>query len=216
MSDIVETTLPQLKKLKLCHRVDIFVEKGFFNLEQAKSYIAKARQLGFDLTVHAEQLSSSGAATLFVQNKAMSADHLVHATDADIQVLAASETTCVLLPASDFYLKIAYPPARKMIEAGARVALSTDFNPGTSPTLDISFIGVLARLEMKMSGPEVFSAWTVGAAHALNRQNEVGSLEVGKACDFAVSDEDLSQFFYRIGHHPIRQTLINGKKIKKS
>jgi imidazolonepropionase len=216
MSDIVEKTLPQLKKLKLCNRVDIFVEKGFFDIEQAQSYIQKARELGFDLTVHAEQLSSLGAATLFAQNRAISADHLVHVTDADIERLAASETTCVLLPASDFYLKIAYPPARKMIEAGARVALSTDFNPGTSPTLDVSFIGVLARLEMKMSLPEVFSAWTIGASHALNRQNEVGSLEVGKACDFVVSDEDLSQFFYRIGHHPIRQTLINGKKIKKS
>ncbi len=161
-------------------------------------------------------MSATGAATLFAKNKALSADHLVEVTDSDIRTLSTAETTCVLLPASDFYLKINYPPARKLLDAGARVALSTDFNPGTSPTLDVSFIGVLARLEMKMSLPEVFSAWTIGAAHALGRQNQVGSLEVGKACDFVVSDEDLSQFFYQIGHHPVRQTLINGKKIKKS
>lgn len=97
-----------------------------------------------------------------------------------------------------------------MIEQGVRVALSTDFNPGTSPTQDLSLVGVLARLQMKMSLPEVISAFTVGSSHALNLQNEYGSLEAGKAADFLVIDGSWRELFYSVGHHPVHQVYRQG------
>ena len=193
---IMESTLPLVAKQELAERVDIFVEKGFFSLEQGQAFATRATQLGFDITAHAEQLTRTGSASAFARQKAISVDHLVKIDKADVQVLAKSETTCVLLPASDFYLKIEYPPARDLIDSGARVSLSTDFNPGTSPTSDISFVGVLARLIMKMTLPEVIAAWTIGAAHALNRHDLQGSLEVGKKCDLIISGDSHTQFFY--------------------
>lgn len=216
INEIIEKTLPEIQKKKLAERVDVFVENGFYSLELAEKYAVAAQKMGFELTAHAEQLSRTGASALYARLRAASVDHLVCINKKDIQNLSKSETTCVLLPSSDFYLKINYPPARELIDAGACVALSTDFNPGTSPTLDLSFIGVLARLEMKMSLAEVFSALTVGAAHALGLQYKLGSLEPGKFCDFIVTNAELSDFFYQIGSHPVLQTIKNGKKIKKS
>lgn len=209
--EILNSTLSKVAKKKLAERVDIFVEKGFFTPEQGEQFLKRSVELGFAITAHAEQLTRTGAAASFAAQKAVSVDHLVHISDADIVALAKSQTTCVLLPASDFYLKIDYPPARKLIENGACVSLSTDFNPGTSPTTDLSFVGVLARLHMKMSLPEVIAAWTIGAAYALNRQGVAGSLEVGKKCDFIVSDDEYAQFFYRVGHHPVRQVYLAGQ-----
>lgn len=210
LEQILTTTLPAIAKQKLAERVDIFIEKGFFTLEQGEAFVSRALELGFDITAHAEQLTRTGSAAALAQ-KAISVDHLVQIDKADVQVLAKSETTCVLLPASDFYLKIDYPPARELIDSGARVSLSTDFNPGTSPTTDISFVGVLARLMMKMTLPEVIAAWTVGSAHALNRHDLQGSLTVGKKCDFIVSGDSHTQFFYRVGYHPVERVYINGE-----
>lgn len=213
VDEAIEKTLPEIKKKKLAQRVDIFVEKGFYSLEDGERLLAKAQSLGFEVTVHADQLTRTGAGAHLAQKGAVSVDHLVQVSDDDIVQLARSHSTCVLLPASDFYVKIPYPPARKLIDQGARVALSTDFNPGTAPTQDLSFVGVLARLEMKMSLPEVFAAWTVGAATALNKLKELGSLEHNKFCDFVVSDQDLNSFFYQVGVHPVRAVFKAGKQI---
>jgi imidazolonepropionase len=147
--------------------------------------------------------------------KALSVDHAVNINDQDVSALAQLDTTVVLLPTSDFYLKISYPPARKLIDAGARVALATDFNPGTSPTQDLSFVGVLARLEMKMSLPEVIAAYTYNAAAALGISESVGSLEVGKEADFVVLSDVWQNLFYEVGYHPVKNTYRAGK-IQKS
>ena len=141
-------------------------------------------------------------------------DHCVHVTKGDVRALAkSSTTTAVLLPTSDFYLKVPYPPARELIDSGVRVALATDFNPGTSPTQDLSLVGVLARLEMKMSQAEVLGAYTIGGAHALNLAARIGSLEVGKSCDLAVVDGSWRDLFYQVGHHPIVSTWRSGLPI---
>jgi imidazolonepropionase len=205
---ICREMLPRLPGL--ADRVDIYIENGFFTPAQAERYLGASKDLGLQVTAHVEQLSDSGGAEACLQFQPQSLDHLVYASDDLIRKLGQSETTAVLLPVSDLYLRMQYPRARAMIDQGVRVALSTDFNPGTSPTQDLSLVGVLARLQMQMTLPEVISALTIGSAHALNLQNECGSLEPGKWSDFVVLDGSWRELFYSVGHHPVKQVYRGG------
>jgi imidazolonepropionase len=213
IDEIVAKTLPEIKRKKLSSRADIFVEGGFFTLEHGKKYWAAAKSLGMDLVGHVEQLSNTAGAVTAGRMGAVSVDHLVCLKDDEVNELARLETTCVLLPTADFYMKMAYPPARKLIDAGARVALATDFNPGTSPSTDLALVGMLARLNMKMSLPEIISAYTIGAAHALNLHNSVGSLEPGKLANFAVLENSWRELFYEVGNMSIQSTWSKNKRI---
>lgn len=205
--------LPQVKKQKLSNRVDVYVENGFFSKEDSREFLKAAQAMSFEVLLHADQLTLSGGADLGVELNALSGDHLIQIEEPQIQKLAKSQVTCVLLPAADLYMKCKYPPARKLIEAGARVALATDFNPGTSPTQDVNLVGLLARLEMKMTLPEVISAYTVGAAYALDLQSEVGSLELGKSADFLCTDVNWQQLFYSIGERSPTYVYKSGELI---
>lgn len=210
---LVQKVLPEIRKKKLAERVDIFIEKGFFPLESSKKYLLAAKEMGFDVLAHADQLSQSGGSDVVVDVGALSGDHLLQVSDKEISRLAKSEVTCVLLPAADLYMKSKYPNARSMIEAGARVALATDYNPGSSPTQNLNLVGLLARLEMKMTLAEVIGAYTVGAAYALNLQNEVGSLEVGKSADFMCTENDWQTLFYSVGERTPSSVFSRGRKI---
>ncbi|MEO0337551.1 MAG: imidazolonepropionase, partial [Pseudomonadota bacterium] len=184
LEELVEKTLPAVAEQELADRVDIFIEKGFFSVADGERYLKAAKQLGFALTAHVEQLSHLGGAKLAAGFGAQCVDHVVEITDEDIRMLAQDEApVCVLLPAADFYLKMAYPKARRLIDEGAVVALATDFNPGSSPTQSVNFVGVLARLNMNMSLSEVLCSYIYGAAKALGLQSERGSLSAGKVCD---------------------------------
>lgn len=199
LKELAEKYLPEIKKQNLASRVDIFVEKNFFESEAASEYLKIAKSFGFDLTIHADQLSLSGGTQLACELGAHSADHCIQITDSEISMLQKTKTVAVLLPAADLYLKCAYPPARKLIDGGGVVALSTDFNPGTSPTQDLALVGMLARREMKMTLDEVIDAYTIGAAQALGLQNKIGKLAVGYQADFTVWDCDESELFLKIG-----------------
>lgn len=203
--------LPKVRKLT--SRVDIFIEKGFFENPQALAYLKAAQELGFQVLVHADQLTLSGGADTAMQLQALSADHLLQVDDQTIHRLARSQVSCVLLPAADLYMKCAYPRARAMIDEGCRVALATDFNPGSSPTQDLSLVGLLARLEMKMTLPEVLVAYTVGASWALQKQHEVGSLEIGKQANFSVFEQKWTQLFYSVGDSSPESVYRWGRKI---
>lgn len=205
--------LPQIKKRKLSQRVDIFIERGFFSFDGALDYLQVAKDLGFKIAIHADQLSLCGGADAACMMGALSADHLLQINGQNIQELAQSEVICVLLPAADLYMKCAYPKARALIDGGARVALATDFNPGSSPTQDLSLVGLLARLEMKMTLPEVFAAYTIAPAFALDLQNEVGSLEKSKSANFFSSANDWDQFFYSAGDRQVESVFTSGKMI---
>lgn len=207
--------IPEIAKKKLASRVDIFIEKGFFTSKHAELYFKEAQKYGLNIAAHVEQMSLSKGLDMALKYKAQSIEHAVYSSTEQIQKLAKSKTVAVLLPASDFYLKMKYPPARKMIDKGVSVALSTDFNPGTSPTQDINFTGLLARLEMKMSLPEVITAWTVNAAAALGLQEKIGSIEVGKSADLAVFDCHWRELFYRVGEWPLAETWGQGQIIYK-
>lgn len=212
MVHIVNEILPQVAKEKLAERADIYIESGFFTPALARTYFQACKALGFRTTAHVEQLSVFGGTELALEFEPDSVDHIVYIENSTIERLAKMKTTAVLLPASDFYLKMRYPPARELLSAGARVAISTDFNPGTSPTRDLSLVGVLARLEMKMTLPEVIVAYTLNAASALREDHQRGSLEVKKSCDFNVLDCNWRELFYSVGSHPIRAVYRNGEK----
>jgi imidazolonepropionase len=141
--------------------------------------------------IHAEQLSRTGAARLGIELDAASADHLDQLSAADIRALAHSNVVATLLPGANFHLGLKqYPPARQLIAAGAAVALATDFNPGTSPTLNMQFILSLACTQMRMTPAEAIAAATINGACALRRADRVGSLQAGKQADLIVLDVD--------------------------
>lgn len=211
---IREVALPTAQKVlqkKLAKRADIFVEKGFFEIETARDYLQKLKAMGFDIILHADQLTRTGASLLGAEMGALSVDHAIQINDSDIQALTRSQTTAVLLPSADFYMRCAYPPARKLMDEGVRVALATDYNPGTSPTQDLAFTGLLARMEMKMSLAEVFAAYTYNGAAALALQKSQGCLLPGYAANFFTSHAEPSEFFYRVGYTPVEQVYTNGK-----
>lgn len=213
ISEICEKTLPQIAKEKLADRVDIYIEKGFYGNDQARAYFKAAQNLKLPITAHVEQLSEFGGTDAALEFQPQSVDHVVYINDETIAKLATQDTTAVLLPASDFYLKMRYPPARELLEKGARVALSTDFNPGTSPTQDLSLVGVLARIEMKMTQAEVIAAMTLNAAHALNKARTHGSLEIHKHADFIALDCDWRELFYSVGRHAIAKVFRGGENL---
>jgi imidazolonepropionase len=213
VDELIEKALPRLKKEGSVCRVDIFVEDGYFSKDLARKYLKAAREHGFDVVVHADQLTRSGGASLAVEMGARSADHLICINKDDIGKLSTSETTCVLLPNSDLYMNCAYPPARALIDGGARVALATDFNPGSAPSQDLALAGVLARVQMKMSLSEVLISYTVGAAHALGLGGELGSLVQSKLCDFSVLQGSLDELFLSVGQMPIQSVYREAKNI---
>ncbi|MGZ3690673.1 MAG: imidazolonepropionase [Pseudobdellovibrio sp.] len=211
---LTEKVLPEIKKKKLAARVDIFIESKFFEREESLKYLESAKALGFEVTIHANQMSLSAGADLAMQLNAQSADHVINLDDNLISRFAKSNTVAVLLPTADLYMKCAYPPARKLIEAGATVALATDYNPGSSPSQDLSLVGLLARLEMKMTLPEVFLAYTKNAAQALGLADDEGSIEVGKSANFICTSAELTDFFYSAGLTPEHQLFIRGTRVK--
>lgn len=182
-------------------RLDAFIEKAAFSLERTKTLLQNAKKQGLDVVIHADQLSRTGASRLGAELGAKSVDHVIEANDEDIKILATSDTVAVLLPAADLYARLPYPAARRMLDQGVRVALATDHNPGSSPGLDLTFVGLLARTVMQMTLPEVLCAYTYNAARALGLEKECGVLDVGYHADFIClkSETRLTDLFYEIG-----------------
>lgn len=208
---VIDIDLPKLAKKGLLDRVDVFVEKGFYTVDQAKKLFSVASELGLKLTAHIDQLSASQGIKELLSFAPQSLDHLVYTTKEEGELLAKSSTVAVLLPLADFYLQISYPEARRLIDQGVKVALSTDFNPGTSPTQSLNFLGVLARLKLKMSLPEVLTAMTFNAALSLGIEDHYGHLDVGASASFVSFDCALEDLFYRVGDHPVSRVFVNGK-----
>jgi imidazolonepropionase len=210
--------MPKIRHRNLARFADVYCEPGAFSVAQARRYLEAARGLGFQLKIHAEQFSHSGGARLAVDLGAISADHLDHACEEDIYALAGSATIATLLPGAAFHLGLErYPPARKMIEAGVAVALATDFNPGTSPTVSMPMILSLACTQMRMTPAEAISAATINPAYSLRQHDRVGSLEVGKYADLAAFDvADYREIPYYFGVNLCSLTMKRGTVIHSS
>ena len=163
--------------------VDMFVDDGAYSTEQAKWYLSKAKEKGFEVRLHADEIKRTGAAVLGVELDAVSVDHLLKITDEDIEVISNSNTTAVMMPTTSFYLGEGYAPARKLIDSGAIVALGSDFNPGSNTINDPTFVMHLAVSKLKMTPEEALTAFTLNSAHVLGISETAGTLEEGKFAD---------------------------------
>jgi imidazolonepropionase len=212
---IEENMLPHVSENRLAEFCDVFCDRGAFSVEQSKRVLQAGRQWGLAPRMHAEQLSRTGAARLAILMRAASCDHLEQVNKSDIRALGKSETVAALLPGCDFHLGLKqYAPARALIEAGAIVALATDYNPGTSPTLSMPMILSLACTQLRMTPAEAIAAATVNGAYALRREKSIGSLEVGKQADIAVFEvADYREIPYYFGVNHCWMTVKRGRVI---
>ncbi len=187
---LINTVLPRIKDEDLAEYVDVFTEKGVFSVDQSRRIFQKAKELGFKLRIHADEMNTLGGAELAAELGTSSADHLLMISNDGIEALSKSDVIPVLLPGTAFTLRKPYAPARKMLDAGLPLALATDFNPGSCPTASLGLVMSIACLYMAMTPEEVFHAVTINAAYSLGRSDRLGSIEVGKQADLAIFDVD--------------------------
>jgi imidazolonepropionase len=204
--------IPTVATAGLAEFCDVFCDRGAFTISQSRRILTTGRACGLVPRIHAEQLSHTGAAQLAIEVQAASADHLEKIDGDDIHALALSNVVCTMLPGCCFHLGLShYAPARKLIDAGAIVALATDFNPGTSPTVSMPMILSLACTQMRMTPAEAISAATINAAYSLRQHDRVGSLEVGKYADIAAFDvADHREIPYYFGVNLCSLTMKRG------
>jgi imidazolonepropionase len=210
-----ESMMPRIGEAHLAEFCDVFCDRGAFTQEESKRILQAGRQWGMLPRLHAEQLTRSGATQLAVQLKAASCDHLEKVNRADIAALGKSETVATLLPGCNFHLGLKqYAPARALIDAGAIVALATDYNPGTSPTVSMPMILSLACTQLHMTPAEAITAATINAAYAVRREKQIGSLEVGKLADLAIFEvADYREIPYYFGVNHCWMTVKRGRVI---
>jgi imidazolonepropionase len=198
LQELLERTLPEVAAKKLADSCDVFIDRGYYTLVEGEQILLKAKELGLAVRAHADELANTESASMAARLGALSADHLLQVSEAGLRALAQSETVAVLLPGTAFYLKAAHAPARKLIDSGAVVALSTDFNPGTCVTLSLPTIMTIAALYLGMTRAEIFAAVTYNAAKALGMDSDRGTLEAGKDAALAVLPfERFEETYYR-------------------
>ncbi|MCL2840980.1 MAG: imidazolonepropionase [Defluviitaleaceae bacterium] len=208
---VIEDMLPTVASRKFAKYCDIFCENSVFDIEQSRRILNEAKTHGLEVKIHADEIVPMGGAGLAAEVGAISAEHLLEASDTDIDLMAKCGTIAVLLPATSFYLDKGYARARTMIEKGVPVAVASDFNPGSSPSYNMQFVLNLACLKLKLSPVEALTAATLNAAASIGLAGSKGSLEVGKDADIAIWDcPDLNFLFYRYGNNQAYEIIRNG------
>jgi len=183
---LLEEMIPEVAKRNLAQSCDVFIDEGYYSLQEGQKILECAKKFGLKIKIHADEFTHTGSAELAAEMGALSADHLLKISDQGIQRLANSETVAVLLPGTSFYLKVGFAHARRLLDSGVSVAISTDFNPGSCMCLSLPAIMTLAALYLGMTRAEIFAAVTYNAAKALGLQDRKGSLAVGMDADIAV------------------------------
>ena len=214
-ADYIQLVLGLLEQVKtegLAEYCDVFVEVGAFSPSQARKILEQAKKQGLKLKLHAGEFNDIGGVELGVELGAVSIDHLDYISERGMQLMAEKKTIGVLLPGVPFHLMTnKYAPARKLIAAGVPIALATDFNPGSCPTLSMQMIIALACRQLKMTPAEAINAATINAAYALDRGHKVGSIEVGKTADIIVLDiPNHKQLPYWFGTNLVARVIKNG------
>lgn len=211
--DSVCAQVPALAAAGLADAVDAFCEGIGFSPAQVDRVFAAARAAGLPVKLHAEQLSALGGAALAARYGALSADHLEHASDADVAAMAASGTVAVLLPGAYYFMReTRLPPVAALRAAGVPIALATDCNPGTSPLTSPLLVMNMAATLFRLTVEEALRGLTVNAARALGLEREIGTIEAGKACDLAIWDvPEPAALVYRIGFNSLHARIRNGR-----
>ena len=208
---IIDTVLPVVDERGLAEFADIFCEQNIFSIEQSRRYLSAAKKRGFKIKIHADEIVQLGGAELAAELGAVSADHLLQASDQGISAMKAAGVVATLLPCTAFSLKEHYARARYMIDNGLVVALSTDFNPGSCFTESIPLLIALATNQMKMSIEETITALTINGAAALDRADQIGSIDVGKKADLVLHEFPSYKFLpYHIGVSTVEKVFKNG------
>jgi len=211
---ITEEMLPTVSDQGLARFCDVFCEEGVFSIEQSRRILEAARQKGLGLKIHADEIHDLGGAGLAAELKAVSAEHLLAASDKNLSALASSGVVAVLLPATAYSLRKDYARARKMVALKVPVALATDCNPGSSYTESMPFVLGLSVLNMKLTPGEALTAATLNAAYAIDMADKVGSLDKGKQADFLLlAGRTPSILAYHAGVSPVTAVYKKGEKV---
>lgn len=211
---IVNNMMPEVKELGLAEFCDVFCEEGVFTIEESEYILTKAKEMGYKLKIHADEIVSLGGAELSARLKCISSDHLMAASEEGIKEMAKNKVIANVLPATSFNLNKDYANVRKMIELGVPVSLSSDYNPGSCPSENLQFVMQLGCLGLKMTPNEVLNAVTINAAYAIDRQDEIGSLEVGKKADLVVFDApNIEYLMYHFGINHVNRVYKKGNLV---
>jgi len=213
---INDEMLPLVKEENLAEFVDIFTEKNVFEIEESRVYLKKAKQLGFKIKMHADEIFPLGGAELAAEFGATSADHLLKVSDYGIEMMKKHNVIATLLPITAFSLKEEYARARDMIDSGLAVALATDFNPGSCFSESIPLLIALSTLQMEMTTEETITALTLNAAAAIDRADSIGSIDIGKKADIIIHEFPSYKFIpYHIGVSTVETVIKNGEIVYK-
>ncbi len=211
---LVDVMMPKIKDMGLAEFCDVFCEEGVFTIEESEYILQKAKEMGYKLKIHADEIESLGGADLAAKLGCVSADHLMAASDEGIKMMAENNVVANILPATSFNLNKNYADCRKMIDMGAIVSLSSDYNPGSCPSENLQLVMQLGCLHLKMTPNEVLTAVTINAAYAIDRADKIGSIEVGKNADFVVFDaRNVEYLMYHFGINHTKKVYKNGNLV---
>jgi len=211
---ICNIILPRVVEEKLAQYCDVFCETGVFSVAQSRRILETARSLGLGVKIHADEIDSLGGALLAGELSAVSAEHLIATSDAGIHALADGGVTACLLPQTSLYLNKPFARAREMIAANVPVAVASDFNPGSCPSLNLQFSATLSYLRYRMSPEEILTAVTLNAACAIGLGDRLGSIEVGKQADLTLWNADgMELLCYRMGSNLVNAVVKKGKLV---
>lgn len=211
---VINDVMPRVVEQGLAEFSDVFCEKNVFSIEQTRRIQTKAKELGFKIKLHADEIVQFGGGELSAELGAISADHLLQVSDKGIEEMAKAGVVTTLLPCTAFSLKESFAPGRKMIDSGCAVALATDLNPGSCFCESIPLLFALATLHMNISIEEAVTALTINGAAALDRAHEVGSIDPGKKGDILILEFPSYKFIpYHIGVSTVEKVIKNGKLV---
>jgi imidazolonepropionase len=214
---IINQMLPVIANEKLADYIDVFCETGFFTPSETEQICNAGKSFGLKPKIHANQLSASGAVQTGIKLGAVSVDHLEHMDEDAVKALSGSATIGTLLPTAAFFLRMPYQPARQLIENNCAIALASDYNPGSSPSGNMNFVVALSCIQMKMLPSEVINAATINGACAMEVQNEMGSITIGKKANLIVTKEipSLAYLPYSFGNNLIDRVMVRGEWIRQ-
>ncbi|HMG68581.1 MAG TPA: imidazolonepropionase [Chitinophagaceae bacterium] len=212
---LINEMLPAIAKEKLADYIDVFCENGFFSPEETETICKAGLRYGLKPKLHVNQLNSIGGIEMGLKLNALSLDHLETLNDDEISKIKNSTTIATLLPTAAFFLRMSYPPARKLIDAECAVALASDFNPGSSPSGNMNLVVSMACIQLKMLPEEVINAATINGAYAMEMENEVGTITIGKKANliFTKPIPSLAYLPYAFGTNCIDKVMIKGEMI---